>query len=143
MDLCYLDIWVSNYILVTIIKKINSQFIFMIQKIRNIVVYVKDMEKSIDFYTKILGFTLDYQSEHWSAIRLGEQDVYVGLHLTNDKVNPGTEISFQVDDIQKTKKGLENRGVKFTRDILEIAPGVFLSNFVDLNNNSLSINQSR
>lgn len=114
----------------------------MIQKIRNIVVYVKDMTKSVEFYTEILGFTLEYQSEHWSAIRLGDQDVYVGLHLTQGEVNQGTEITFEVDDIEKTKSYLEAKGVKFTRDILEIAPGTFLANFVDLDNNSLSINQN-
>lgn len=111
----------------------------MIQRIHHLVVYVKNMEKSIKFYTDNLGFNLEYQSEHWSVIRLGDQEVYIGLHLTDDDINPGTEIAFQVDDIDKTKRDLEKNGVKFTRDIIEIAPGMFLANFVDLDDNSLSI----
>lgn len=47
----------------------------MIQRIHHLVVYVKNMEKSIKFYTDNLGFNLEYQSEHWSVIRLGDQEV--------------------------------------------------------------------
>ena len=114
----------------------------MIKRIHHLVVYVKHMEKSIKFYTQNLGFVLEYQSEHWSVIRLGKQEVYIGLHLVESEIEGGTEIAFAVDDIQKTKEDLESKGIVFTRDILEIAPNMFLANFVDLDNNSLSIHQS-
>ena len=111
----------------------------MIQRIHHLVVYVKNMNDSIKFYTQKLGFDLEFQSEHWSAIRLGDQEVYVGLHLTDADTDQGTEIAFQVDDIIKSKQDLEKNGIRFTRDIIEIAPGMFIANFVDLDNNSLSI----
>ena len=115
----------------------------MIHKIHHLVVYVKDMEKSIKFYTEILGFDLEYQSEHWSVIRLGEQEVYVGLHLVESDIKGGTEIAFEVDDIQKTKMDLEEKGIVFTREIIEIAPNMYLANFVDPDNNPLSIHQGK
>ena len=107
------------------------------------------MEKSIAFYTKILGLPLRSKSGNWSEVGGQENDVYLGLHLTSkellvDDVQKDTpSITFEVDDIDRVQQKLKEKGVRFIRDATEIAPGEWVATFLDPDNNKIAIHSSK
>lgn len=85
-------------------------------------VFVTDLEKSLDFYTKKLGMELDFTDErNWAQFKSGED-----ISLALEKCDPGhvehgskvvgrfVGVTLMVDDIAETYERLVGRGVRFT-----------------------------
>ncbi|MHA2098716.1 MAG: VOC family protein [Candidatus Kariarchaeaceae archaeon] len=117
----------------------------MIKKISHVVVYVSNMERSVEFYTQKLGLPLRSKSDHWSEVGGTENGVYVGIHYSNiperDHRN-STDISFLVDDVLEVRKSLEERGIEFYDEITKVGPNASFTSFYDPDGNNLSIYQS-
>lgn len=86
----------------------------MIGKLQTIMVVVKDMKRSVQFYRDVLGLTLEYESPQWSQFNAG--NIGVGLHPEGKevKVSPtsGCTFGFHVDDIQKAASDLKAKGAQ-------------------------------
>ena len=94
----------------------------MITGIAHIAINAKDMEKSLDFYTRILGFTKAFSMEHHETgkpwieyLQAGNQFVELFYNGTED--NPWrsslrgfNHLCLQVDDIYTTVKQIEETG---------------------------------
>lgn len=52
------------------------------------IVYVNDMQRSIDWYSDVLGATPDVESEHWTSYTVG--GATLALHLTDEAASPGS-----------------------------------------------------
>jgi len=99
------------------------------------------MKRAIAFYRDVLDLEIIEESEYWSEVKVSESETYLGLHSTSEEVNKigTTEVTFRVIDIEASENWLKSKGVTITREKIEIAPGRWVVNFVDPDNNPMSI----
>jgi len=87
-----------------------------------------DLAASIAFYTKVLGFALEFQYEDFYAgVRAGQYMLHLKL---SDAADPSIDfvreeghfhLYFQVPDITATAAELKRHGVRMIRDVQETA----------------------
>ncbi|MDP9268609.1 MAG: VOC family protein [Acidobacteriota bacterium] len=86
----------------------------MIGKLSTIMVVVKDMKRSVQFYRDVLGLRLGMESPQWSQFDLG--NVTLGLHPEGKeaKVAPttGCTFGFEVQDLGMVLDNLRWQNVK-------------------------------
>jgi catechol 2,3-dioxygenase-like lactoylglutathione lyase family enzyme len=70
---------------------------------------VRDIKKSIDFYTNVLGFTLEYQREEKKFAFLSFKGAQIMLE--EKKGSPGKGINFQIetDDVEALLLSIQRR----------------------------------
>ena len=75
---------------------------------------VKDLEESIEFYTK-LGFELERRLDHDGAsaqMRTSPGDIVIDLHLARPVENPGfNHFAIKVEEMDVTAKELITQGI--------------------------------
>lgn len=99
------------------IKKMSPQFL------------VTDIERSIEFYTKKLGFDIDFRYEdlyagivkdgHSIHLKLGEPSIEERMN----KRNNGLDIVFSVDSIEKLYQELSNKSIEFVQPLRDMPYG--------------------
>jgi catechol 2,3-dioxygenase-like lactoylglutathione lyase family enzyme len=118
----------------------------MIHRIDHISINVIDIEKSIDFYTRILGF------EQLETVDCGDFEItYIGLpggsrlelfdYYARNQSHPREEsevglrhIAFEVDDVAANERHLRSLGVEITLPTCELPElGVRVLLFLDPN----------
>lgn len=110
-------------------------------KIKYSTLIVKDIDESVEFYTKNLGFEVDSEYNLPVAtivVLKGEGETLV--ELIEDKTNnPGLySIGMEVEDIDKTFKDLKNKGIEFSLEPTEITIGK-MATFQDPNGANIVI----
>jgi catechol 2,3-dioxygenase-like lactoylglutathione lyase family enzyme len=88
-------------------------------RLHQILLQVKDVERSRDFYTKKLGFTVlhDFSPEYLAVITPNQ--LQIGLHpFRGGSRRPGTRdqtagIEFEVDNVDLCYRTLRKRGIRF------------------------------
>jgi catechol 2,3-dioxygenase-like lactoylglutathione lyase family enzyme len=103
-----------------------------------VVLYVRDMQRAVDFYRDVLGLELAFESEHWTTFRTGA--CTLALHATTRR-EPGTgepDPTFLVADAGAERNRLAALGVEVT-EIREPAPGVIVFDARDPDGNRFSI----
>lgn len=87
---------------------------------------VKNLERAINFYNKILGFSIDKIEKDWASILVGESQ----LHLCSfTGVSCGVE--FYVNSIDNKVKELKEKGVVFFYDKK-------MKNFISVDKNNIT-----
>jgi len=94
-----------------------------IKRVSNVILAVKDLEKSISFYHEILGMPIKNQRDNW--VDLGQSGgSLLSLHpAENDEPNSGTSIhngilvGLIVGDIGSAIEELKSKNVKIYRDV--------------------------
>jgi len=113
----------------------------VIKKIGICIIAVSDMERAIIFYRDIMGLHISYNIPAYMELMTGPESrgtmLIVGLESPEEDFQPGKNapINFVVDDIQKTKMELEEKGVKFLSDIVELPEKTKLALFEDPDKN--------
>ena len=112
----------------------------------NATIFVSDMDRSVDFYTKILGLKLAQRfGNHWASVEAGK--LTIGLHRASGE-NPagrngstviGLELTGNIDDSVAT---LKQQGVKFRGAVSEDNAGK-IAYFEDPDGNLLYMIQLR
>lgn len=100
----------------------------MITGIGHLAITVKDMEKSLDFYTRVLGFKKVFEINSpesgapWIVyVQMAERQFielfYGGKtdNVWNTALRGCNHICFEVDDIHKTAKQIEDAGYKLDK----------------------------
>lgn len=88
----------------------------LIGKLNSIVLAVKDMDKSIEFYRDTLGLKVDYETAEWSELKAGS--FCIGLYQGKlDRPSGGSLPTFEVKDIKKTVADLKKKKVKFVGEL--------------------------
>lgn len=114
-------------------------------------VFVSDLKRSLDFYTKTLGLALDMTDDrHWAQFHAGE-DISLAIELTDPTheeegsklVGRFVGVTLLVDNIYETHKQLKNKGVHFTREPEKQPWGGTLAHFRDPDCNVLTLMESR
>ncbi len=83
----------------------------------NVTIFVSDMDRSVHFYTKILGLKLAQRfGNHWASVEAGR--LTIGLHPASN-ANPAgrngsTQIGLELEgDIEDSVANLKQQGVQF------------------------------
>ena len=95
-----------------------------IKKVGNVILAVKDIDKSIQFYHEIIGPPIKNQRRSW--VDLGTSGALLSLHPASltaqhigSSIENGITIGFLVGDVKSAVDELRAKGVKLHRDIVE------------------------
>ncbi len=93
-----------------------------------VIIFIRDMDRAVKFYTEILGHKLEYyEKDIWASLDAGD-GLKIGLHPGTDSAhapgtNGGTQISFSVTKpIGDVVQTLRTRGAKITGEVREDGP---------------------
>jgi predicted enzyme related to lactoylglutathione lyase len=103
-----------------------------------VVLYVRDMERSISFYRDTLGLELDFESAHWTTFKTGA--CTLALHAT-ERREPGSgepDPTFLVPDADAERERLAGAGIEVT-EIREPVGGTRVFDATDPEGNRFSI----
>ena len=99
-----------------------------IKRISNVILAVKDLQKSIIFYHEVLGMPIKNQRENW--VDLGQTGALLSLHPAKESephsgtsINNGVLIGIVVGDVQSAVDDLKSKDVTIHRDIQEKEAG--------------------
>ena len=95
-----------------------------IKKVGNVILAVKDLDKSIEFYNKILGLPIKNKRENW--VDLGQSGALLSLHPASQSsphsgssIDNGILVSFVIGDVASAVNELKSKNVKIFREIQE------------------------
>ncbi|MBI5948734.1 MAG: VOC family protein [Chloroflexi bacterium] len=107
---------------------------------------VSDFKKSVDFFTKVLGFEVEYAVEEmgWGEIRTNVPGLTIGISQVEEGAGGkgGATLTFAVADIDAARKRLEGAGVRFDGPTNEIPGMVKLATWFDPDGNTFMFSQS-
>ena len=99
-----------------------------VKKVGNVILAVKDLAKSVEFYNKILGMPIKRQRENW--VDLGQSGALLSLHASKESsphvstsVDNGILIGLLVGDVASAVDELKSKDVRIHRDIQEREAG--------------------
>lgn len=99
-----------------------------IKKVGNVILAVKDLDKSLEFYHEFIGLPIKNERRAW--IDLGTTGALLSLHpasLTAEHVGSsidnGITIGFLVGDVVSAVEELKSKGVRVYRDVIEKGAG--------------------
>ena len=97
-----------------------------IKRVGNVILAVKDLGKSVEFYNKILGMPIKRERDNW--IDLGQTGALLSLHPTSDtdgdsSIDNRILIGFVVGDVSSAIDELKLKNVKIHRDIQDKSSG--------------------
>jgi len=92
-----------------------------VKKIEATALFVKDIEKSKEFYIKKLGMKKTEEEEDFVNLKIGKNNIaLLGPKIVKQLINenitsPGNSclITAEVDNLDKTYKELKSKGIKF------------------------------
>jgi methylmalonyl-CoA/ethylmalonyl-CoA epimerase len=90
---------------------------FRLGQVGQIVIGVADIDRSRDFYGRVLGLRELWANATASVYDCGEVRLVVEARADHATVRPGSPIYFRVDDLGRARRGLEARGVVFTQAV--------------------------
>ena len=97
-------------------------------KVGNVILAVKDLDKSVEFYNKILGMPIKRQRQNW--VDLGQSGALLSLHPASSStphigtsIDNGILIGLVVGDVTSALNELKSKNVKVHRDIQEHEAG--------------------
>ena len=93
-----------------------------VKKIGNVILAVKDLDKSVEFYNKILGMPIKNRRENW--VDLGQSGALLSLHPAIESsphlgtsIDNGILIGLLVGDVASAIDELKSKNVNVYRDI--------------------------
>ena len=97
-----------------------------IKRVGNVILAVKDLDKSVEFYNKILGMPIKRERNNW--VDLGQTGALLSLHPTSDtdgdsSIDIRILIGFVVGDVSSAIDELKLKNVKIHRDIQDKPSG--------------------
>lgn len=100
-------------------------------------VNVSDFDAAVDWYTKALGFELEYRMDDygWGELRTPHPNINVGLGQVEEIKIGGTVPTWTVKDIDAARAHLESAGATFEGDTYQIQGMVRLVTFYDPDGN--------
>ena len=99
-----------------------------VKKVGNVILAVKDLNKSVEFYHKILGMPIKRERENW--VDLGQTGALLSLHPASQSsphsgtsIDNGILIGLVIGDVTSAVNELKSKNVKIFRDIQEREAG--------------------
>lgn len=85
----------------------------IIQRIGQIAVPIKNVERAIEFYKEVLELSLLFNTENMAFFDCNGQRLLLSLPEKDEFANSSSVIYFQVEDIKKSVEKLIEKGVSF------------------------------
>jgi len=105
-------------------KELRGRVSVNIKKVGNVILAVKDIDKSLQFYHEIIGLPIKNQRRSW--VDLGTTGALLSLHPASltaqhigSSIENGITIGFLVGDVTSAVEELRAKGVTIHRDIVE------------------------
>jgi lactoylglutathione lyase len=99
-----------------------------IKRVGNVILAVRDLDRSIDFYHNIIGMPIKNERRSW--VDLGTTGALLSLHpasLTAEhmggSIDNGITIGFIVGDVATAVEELKSKGIRIYRDVIEKGAG--------------------
>ena len=99
-----------------------------VRKVGNVILAVKDLDKSVEFYNKILGMPIKNVRENW--IDLGQSGAMLSLHPAVESsphvgtsMDNGIMIGLLVGDVASAVDELKSKNIRIHRNIQERGAG--------------------
>ena len=99
-----------------------------IKRVGNVILAVKDLDRSIEFYHDIIGLPIKMQRRTW--VDLGTTGALLSLHPaslaaehTGGSIDNGITIGFLVGDVKSALEELRGHGIRVYREIVEREAG--------------------
>jgi lactoylglutathione lyase len=99
-----------------------------IKRVGNVILAVKDLDKSVEFYHNIMGLPIKNQRRSW--VDLGQSGALLSLHPASltakhlgTSLENGIVIGFLVGDVKSALEELKAKGVTIYRDIVDRESG--------------------
>ena len=99
-----------------------------VKKVGNVILAVKDLNKSVEFYNKILGMPIKNVRENW--IDLGQSGAMLSLHPAVESsphvgtsIDNGIMIGLLVGDVASAVDELKSKNIRIHRNIQERGAG--------------------
>ena len=99
-----------------------------VKKVSNVILAVKDLNKSVEFYNKILGMPIKNVRENW--IDLGQSGAMLSLHPAVESsphvgtsMDNGIMIGLLVGDVASAVDELKSKNIRIHREIQERGAG--------------------
>ena len=119
----------------------------MLKDLNMLMVYVREMPRSVAFYRDVLGFKLQHESPGFSQFDLGG-GVNLGLHgmrsggpVSEPSGQAGWVPSFSVEDVRAAKERVSGSAGRLTGDFHDIPGGVIIE-IADPDGNPISVMQA-
>ena len=100
-----------------------------VKRVGNVIIAVKDIDKSVKFYHEIIGLPIRQQRRTW--VDLGTSGALVSLHPASltaphqgTSAENGIMLGFLVGDLKSSIEELKSNGVKIYREPLERDAGI-------------------
>jgi len=100
-----------------------------VKKVGNVILAVKDLDKSVEFYNKILAMPIKRRRENWGD--LGQGGALLSLHPADESsphlgtsVDNGVLIGLLVGDVASAVEELKSKNVNVHWDIQEREAGI-------------------
>jgi predicted enzyme related to lactoylglutathione lyase len=124
----------------------HKDFIMKAKGIHLAWINVKDIEKAIAFYTKVVGLEVrEYHKEYRWAELSGPEGMILGIGEDGDAgtVRPGANavLAVSVANMDEAHSHFVKNGAELKGDIVEIPGHVKLQTFVDPDGNTLQLAQ--
>jgi predicted enzyme related to lactoylglutathione lyase len=85
----------------------------MLRKLGTVMLMVGNVERSVAFYSNVLGLEVEQHSPDWAQAKAG--DTYIGLHAS-ERGGAGAEsgfaLIFDVDDVVETFSAIARQGAE-------------------------------
>ena len=106
---------------------------------------VRNLDESIAWFQQMLGFELVFRADEagWAEITTPNGDVTIGLGVAEEVQGAGgTTPVFGVNDIVSSRSELEDKGLTFDGETVEIPGMVKLATFFDPDGNAYMLAES-
>jgi catechol 2,3-dioxygenase-like lactoylglutathione lyase family enzyme len=94
-------------------------------KLDHLGIFVRDIGRSRDWYTKNLGLTVEFEIPHLHAVALQDEGgftIFIG-ERAGQAISPPCVLTFQVDDVDEKYRELAAAGVDFKHSPQKLAWG--------------------
>lgn len=108
-------------------------------------IVVKDIKSAVKYYTEVVGLKLAEFNEQygWAELEGHEGGARLGIAQASpqEKVGPGENaiVTFTVENIEKTKASMIQKGARCEGDILEVPGHVKMQTLIDGDGNRFQI----
>ena len=114
----------------------------MIRAVKFVSIPVHDQDQALSFYTEKLGFQIMTDQpfddrQRWIELRIAGSETKIVLFTApgnEDRVGTFSNVTFMTDDIDRTYRELQERGVVFTAPLTKQSWGQF-AKFQDVDGN--------
>ena len=100
-----------------------------VKRVGNVILAVKDIDKSVQFYNEVIGLPIKQQRRTW--VDLGSSGALLSLHPASlsaphqgSSVDNGIMVGFLVGDLKSSIEELKSKGVKIYREPVERDAGL-------------------